>query len=119
SVIALNAAQAQWQNGQLVLSLDWAAQAQSGASTGVFVHVLDSSGKTVFSADRDLIDGYIPMEIVPRGLDISEARRLGVPNPLPGLRIEIGLYDRATGKRFVTTRADGGGWDGDAVRIQN
>ncbi|HQZ99047.1 MAG TPA: hypothetical protein PLJ62_02525 [Thermoflexales bacterium] len=119
SVIALNAAQAQWQNGQLVLSLDWAAQAQSGASTGVFVHVLDSSGKTVFSADRDLIDGYIPMEIVPRGLDISEARRLDVPNPLPGLRIEIGLYDRATGKRFVTTRADGGGWDGDAVRIQD
>jgi hypothetical protein len=105
-------------DGRIEATLTWTGIAGIDQPVGVFVHGLNAAGEQVAVADRDLVDGYLPLEQVPAGLTLTETREIKRPDagPLP-VELRLGLYSRIDGKRFTALRVDGTAWPGDEVAV--
>jgi hypothetical protein len=69
-------------------------------------------------ADRDLVDGYLPLEMIPNGVVITETRIItALQGTAPMTQLRIGLYNRVNGERFAAAQANGVGWEGDEVVV--
>ena len=78
----------------------------------------NAQNNQVAVADRDLIDGYLPLEMVPAGVAITETRMItSAQGTAPVTQLRIGLYNRVNGERFSAVQSNGQGWDGNEVVI--
>jgi hypothetical protein len=86
--------------------LYWQALAPMDRSYTVFVHLLDSAGN--IAAQRDQIPGAgeFPTTGWVRGEYLADAYDLGLPRA-GEFRVEVGLYDAATGQRLSAFDASG------------
>ncbi len=116
--VAMNNARASLCGDTIQFNVTWSDVRGLSQPVGVFVHVLDSNGQQVIVADRDLLDGYLPLQLVPSDLVITETRLITVPAAVKSVQsIEIGAYLRSDGKRLQAKRSDGQPWPGDAVVV--
>lgn len=99
------------ENG-IQLNIIWGNVGGMSQPVAVFVHGYRADGKQVLVADRDLLDGYLPMEQVPFGLVIEE-RRLLKESVDAVHEVHIGLYNRVDGERFTVSDAGGSQLAGD------
>lgn len=72
----------------------------------------------MLNADRDLVEGYLPIEQASLGQAIREHRKIKLPDRahIP-TTIAIGLYDRGTVVRYRATAADGAEWANGVVVV--
>ncbi len=59
---------------RLQVDLTWSGVDGMARPVGVFVHVLDAAGQPVLTADRDLLDGILPLDQAPPRTTIAENR---------------------------------------------
>lgn len=90
---------------QLLLHLTWQNEQPPQQPTGVFVHGYDAAGAQLWVADRDLIEGYLPLEQLPGGVRVQETRLL--PQAPETARVLLGVYERGTLTRYTALLADG------------
>jgi hypothetical protein len=83
------------------LTLYWQALSEMARDYTVFVHVLDAKGNIVAQADHQPQDGNNPTSSWEPGEEIRDAVDLALPTNAPSgdYRIEIGMYDLASGER--------------------
>ncbi|MCL5995195.1 MAG: hypothetical protein M1546_03965 [Chloroflexi bacterium] len=120
--VILRAASARACENRLRLDLIWADVDSAGESLGVFVHVLDKQGAQVLAADRDLLEGYLPLDQVPDKTKVAETREIVLPQQVgegsfDGLAVSVGVYNRADVKRLAAVRQNGSMWEGDAITV--
>ncbi|MCL4504613.1 MAG: hypothetical protein M1140_01120 [Chloroflexi bacterium] len=116
--VAINGAHASLCSNNIRFDLTWSDVRGMSQPAGVFVHVLNAANQQVIVADKDLIDGYLPLQLTPSTVVISETRVITVPPGTEALKaIEMGVYLRSDGKRFTAKRANGQPWDGDSVVV--
>ena len=98
---------------RLDLTLHWDVLAQPGKGYTAFVHVLDDQNRVVAQQDSPPGGGLQPTTTWLPGDRIVDRYDIALPSGLHGAyRIEVGLYDPATGARLP---ASGSGAEGDAV----
>ncbi|MBW7885172.1 MAG: phospholipid carrier-dependent glycosyltransferase, partial [Caldilineaceae bacterium] len=93
----------------LDLTLYWATDAPLDTDYSVFVHATDEV--EILQAQRDSQPGLgnLPMREWPPGAIIADRHRLAVPATTHAparLRIDVGLYDYATGERLLAEGSD-------------
>ena len=116
--VSIQKAQAYLCQGAVHLDITWAGVQKLMQSAGVFVHGISTQGQQVFVADRDLLEGYLPLDVVPSGVTISETRVINTTPDNPAVsEIRLGVYSRVNGERFTATQDTGVRWDGDEVVI--
>ena len=114
--VSLRAAQAASCQAVVTVDLTWADVEGLTQPAGVFVHGLDAQNQQVAVADRDLVDGYLPLEMVPNGVVVTETRIITAPLTVASMtQLRVGVYNRVNGQRFTATQANGTAWDGDEV----
>ncbi len=88
-----------WSGGEVPLALRWIARSAVSSNYSVFVHLLDSSG--ALAAQSDGWPGGIPTAALSPNQTLTDARALQLSPDLPAgeYRVQIGLYDPATGRR--------------------
>lgn len=89
--------------GAGVVTLVWQATSPPRANYTVFVHVLGAGGSVVAQHDGPPARGAWPTSYWEAGQVVVDAHPLSVasaPAPLAGVRLEIGMYDAATGRRL-------------------
>jgi hypothetical protein len=102
----------------VVVDLAWSDVRGMDQPVGVFVHVFDQQNRQAIVADKDLVDGYLPLDQVPAGVVVSETRAIIIPSNVATVKaVWVGAYRRSDGQRFTAARADGGPWESDAVVI--
>lgn len=104
----------------LTLSVVWRIAQPLSRPTAVFVHGLDGTGAQRFAADRDLLDGLLPLNELPGGVELADAREVRLPADLAAsslAAVRIGAYSRDDGRRLAAARSDGAAWDQDGVRV--
>ena len=107
------------QCGSLVyVDVTWANRAGTWSPTAVFVHGYAADGQPTLNADRDPVGGQLPLDQIPLASALTETREIKLTQPDPLHEIRLGIYDRASGKRFAATHADGSIWNGDEVLIR-
>jgi hypothetical protein len=91
------------------LTLYWKADAPLATNYSSFLHVLDSSGHGVAGADNVHVADY-PTSWWRVGAYATDVHRIVLPSTSPAgsYRVEVGLYDRTTGRQL---RIDGGASD--------
>ena len=99
------------------LNLEWGNIGFMTQPIAVFVHGYSSDGKQVLVADRDLIDGYMPIDQVPFGFVIEEMRLLKSSETSVN-EVHIGLYNRVNTARFTVSDASGSALVGDEYIIR-
>jgi hypothetical protein len=103
---------------QVKLDITWSGVTNIDQPVGIFIHGLDEHGQQVLAADRDLLDGYLPLDQVPPHLAVAETRLIKIPLVTRHVtQLQIGAYTRSDVKRFEALRADGSAWDDNAVTI--
>ncbi|MCL5995198.1 MAG: hypothetical protein M1546_03980 [Chloroflexi bacterium] len=103
---------------RIALNLTWSDVRNMAQPIGVFVHVFDEQDRQAIVADRDLIDGYLPLDQVLPNVVITETREVTIPANVATVKdIRLGAYLRSDGKRLTATRSDGSAWDGDAIVV--
>jgi 4-amino-4-deoxy-L-arabinose transferase-like glycosyltransferase len=98
------------QPGQsLPLRLDWQALAPLTDTYTVFVHLVDASGGGCGQSDGLPLAGLYPMHLWEPGIRYPDARTLDLATDLaPGrCRLEVGLYQLASGDRLPVTEGLG------------
>jgi hypothetical protein len=114
----LESAQAVTCRDHVVLDLTWSHVNALQEPVAIFVHGMDAGGQQVAAADRDPVDGLLPLNEIPTGIQVNERRVFTTTTSLPVVdRIEVGVYSRVDGERYQATRADGTLWDGASVTI--
>jgi hypothetical protein len=114
----LRAARAYRCNGTVMAELTWADVHDLTGPIGIFVHGFDAQNQQVAVADRDLVDGYLPLEMVPNGVVITETRVITVAaGATPIAQLRIGLYNRVNGTRFEAVQVNGVAWEGGEVVV--
>ena len=69
-------------------------------------------------ADRDLLDGYLPLDRVPAGVTITETRQISLTaSSISVTTISMGIYTRSDVQRYQTYDAAGVHLDGDALSV--
>lgn len=96
----------------LDLTLHWQARRPLARTAHVFVHVVGQDGQRLAPADGPPLSGpagTLPMDHWPVGETLPDRRLLPLPADLPpGLyRLEVGLYDPATGDRLPVVAGEG------------
>ncbi len=102
---------------ELPLTLYWQATGPQAGQLHVFVHIVGEDGQRFAPADGPPVaglEGALPMDHWPVGETLPDRRMLPLPAGLaPGLyRLEVGLYEPATGDRLPVTAAEGRTADG-------
>jgi hypothetical protein len=94
----------------LTVTLFWQRERHTGTSYTVFVHLLDAAETRVWG-QRDTIprDGAYPLPEWLAGEVVVDTYTIDVPTETPPgvYKIEVGLYDAATGQRVPVLAADG------------
>ncbi len=81
----------------------WRALAPLPANLKIFVHAVDAHGVVVAQHDAQPLNDLRPMTTLPVGEHVSDRHGLALPEGFAGrLRILVGLYDPATGRRALT-----------------
>lgn len=90
------------------LTLYWEALSEMARDYTVFVHVLDATGNIVAQADHQPQDGNNPTSSWAPGEEIRDAVDLSLPMTVPSgdYRIEVGMYDLASGERLARNDAN-------------
>jgi 4-amino-4-deoxy-L-arabinose transferase-like glycosyltransferase len=105
--------------GALVeVELYWQALRAPAANYSVFVHLVDENGIVQAQRDSYPAGGLLPTSEWPAGALSPDRHQLRLPAVLPAptrLRIEVGLYDFATGRRLPIDAGDGRPTDAIAV----
>ncbi|MCL4504615.1 MAG: glycosyltransferase family 39 protein [Chloroflexi bacterium] len=94
------------------LTLYWRSMAQSPRNYTVFVHVLDTAGNLTAQADAPFA---YPLNLWDPGEQVQDVHI--VDGLATAARIEVGVYDAATGQRLTAARPDKAGWPDNAVVI--
>jgi hypothetical protein len=90
----------------LPVALRWRAGAALKQNDKVFVHAVDAQGNLVAQHDAQPLNDLRPMTSLPVGIDVEDHHGLALPQGFSGqVRIEVGIYDPASGQRVLT---DGG-----------
>jgi hypothetical protein len=103
---SIQSANAQRCENGIHLNLEWGNVGGMPQPVAVFVHGYGSDGKQVLVADRDLMDGYLPLDQVPFGVVILETRLLSESASTVN-ELHIGVYNRVSGGRFSLSDAGG------------
>ena len=116
--VALRSASAALCGARVAMQIVWSDVRNISLPTGVLVHVIDVQDRQAIVADRDLIDGYLPLDQVPPGMVITESRKIDIPPAIAPLKeVRLGAYIRAGVTRMVAARADGSQWEGNSVSV--
>jgi hypothetical protein len=116
--VTLSGASARACGDRLWLDLAWSDVEGMSEPVAIFVHGLDAQGEQVLSADRDLLEGYLPLDQVPPSVAVAETRLITLtPSAATVVTLSVGAYSRMDVQRFAATHADGRPWEGDAVPI--
>ena len=116
--IALADARAARCNDRIELDLAWADARGFDEPAAVFVHVADAQGQQIAVADRDPLDGALPLELVPSGAQVRERRTIrNLPQDAAPDLVLVGVYARADGERYTARDAGGSRLDSDQVVI--
>jgi hypothetical protein len=97
--------------GMLDLTLYWTALLPPAADYSVFVHLVDEYGIVQAQRDSYPAGGSLPTGDWTVGNLIADRHRVAVPAVLPAptnLRIEVGLYDYASGQRLSPSETTAG-----------
>jgi 4-amino-4-deoxy-L-arabinose transferase-like glycosyltransferase len=86
-----------YSTGGGAVTLEWLCAAPVGRDYTVFVHELDAAGVLVAQQDSPPAGGRYPTSLWDPGERIEDRYALSVP---AGARLEVGLYDPATGQRL-------------------
>jgi hypothetical protein len=88
---------------EMVLRLVWSATQPLPADYTMFVHLLDAEGNIVAQSDRAPEGGFYPTSHWDAGELAPDSYRLRLPDVLPQgpLRLVVGIYDSATGQRYL------------------
>jgi hypothetical protein len=92
------------------LTLFWQALAPLPGDYSVFVHLVDENGIVQAQRDSYPAGGALPTSGWPVGEIVPDRHRLTLPAVLPvptQLRVDVGLYDFATGRRLQLQSAEG------------
>lgn len=88
----------------VAVELRWLAKTAQTANAKIFVHALAPDGHLVAGHDAMPLNDLRPMTSLPVGEDVQDNHGLALPAEYRGgLRIIVGLYDPASGKRIQTT----------------
>lgn len=118
SGIYITQAEARQCNSEIVLDVTWQRIGDSTQSLGVFVHGVDAQGNQIVTADRDLLDGVLPLDLLPPALQVNERRIIALPPNTPAIAsINIGAYRRSDVSRLPATRAGGTRFAGDQISV--
>jgi len=89
------------------LRLVWRCQQPLQPDDTIFVH-LWRAGEFVGGTDGDSLGGLIPPAAWPVGAEIVDVRPVSAANlPVGEYEIRVGLYNRTSGERYLTTLPDG------------
>jgi len=92
-------------DGALRVTLDWQANGTVSKDYTVFVHLLAADGKQVAQNDSQPGSGAFPTSLLGAGLEVPDTHVLHVAGLAPGdYRLDIGLYDLASGVRLATDK---------------
>jgi 4-amino-4-deoxy-L-arabinose transferase-like glycosyltransferase len=93
----------------LDVRLYWQARQQMDRNYTVFVHLLDDSGRIVAQADGQPVAGQRPTRGWTAGEVLTDSHTLALPGDAASgrYRLEVGMYDQATGDRLAVTDAAG------------
>lgn len=83
--------------------------------TGIFAHGFNVQDQQVVAADRDLFDGYLPIDLLPQKVAATETREITTDKPVATLH--VGLYARDGVKKFAAFAPNGKHVDGDEIII--
>jgi hypothetical protein len=90
---------------ELHLQLIWRCQHPLQTEDTVFVHFW-REGAFVSGEDGDSLGGLVPLSAWQPGTEIVDMRRIALDNFEPGTyEVYVGIYNRASGVRYVTTMA--------------
>jgi 4-amino-4-deoxy-L-arabinose transferase-like glycosyltransferase len=93
--------------GQLRVTLDWKASGPAAKDYTVFVHMIAPDGKQVAQHDSQPGGGAFPTSLLGAGMEFPDPHLLDVTGlPAGDYRLEIGLYDLASGARVPTERGE-------------
>ena len=93
--------------GKLTLTLDWKATGAVAKDYTVFVHMIDAAGKQVAQNDSQPQGGAFPTSLLPAGFEAPDSHVLDIAGLPPGdYRMEVGLYELASGARLTTQKGD-------------
>jgi hypothetical protein len=102
----------------ITLDLSWSVSQPLGTPVGVFVHGLNARGEQTITADRDLLNGMLPLDQLPAAITIDERRVIPVPaNAGEITELRVGAYRRDDVARLTATRLDDQVWPGDEVVV--
>jgi hypothetical protein len=89
----------------LIITLHWHVLSPPPAERFVFVRLLDAAGRVWAAADSPPLMGLWPVERWQPGTFLEDAQQLTIPAGTPpgSYRLEIGLYDPATGQPLPAT----------------
>ena len=94
--------------GQLIVTPSWDVRGRPSADYQVFVHVIDSAGRTVAQVDVAPGGGDAPPTSAwEPGQQIAVPLPLALPDELPAgaYQVTLGMYDLQTGQRLPFTGA--------------
>lgn len=90
---------------ELHLRLVWRCQRPLQSEDTVFVHFW-REGAFISGEDGDSLGGLVPLSAWQPGTEIVDLRRIALDNFEPGIyEVYVGIYNRASGVRYVTTMA--------------
>ncbi len=105
-------------NQRILVQLTWHNAGEAFDPTGIFVHGYDGANNQLLTADKDLLDGILPINELPHDTVVTETREIGDATSSVQIQsVRVGLYSRADVVRFTATRADGSPWEVDAVVV--
>jgi hypothetical protein len=111
-------AEARQCQNEIVLDVMWQRAGRATEPLGVFVHGMDAAGNQVVTADKDLLNGALPLDQLPASLSVNERRIIAPPANAPAITtINIGAYRRGDVARLPATNAGGARFDGDQISV--
>lgn len=116
--VRLDSARALRCGNQVELRLAWSGAAGFTEPAAVFIHVVDANGTQIVGADRDPLDGFLPLDRFPPGIAVSELRHIrNLPDESAPAFVLAGVYARADLARYQALRDTGALWEGEQVVI--
>ncbi|HEY8694523.1 MAG TPA: hypothetical protein VIR57_17470, partial [Chloroflexota bacterium] len=94
-------------DGQLRVTLDWKASGAVSKDYTVFAHLVAAGGRQMAQNDSQPDGGAFPTSLLGAGLEVPDTHLLDVAGLPPGdYRLEVGLYELASGARLPTDKGD-------------
>ncbi len=103
----------------IAVRLTWHAETHPAPNDTIFVHLLDEGGELIAQADGDSLAGLIPPSAWRNDNIIRDQRAFQFEEALaPGMySIQVGLYNRVDGNRYIVMEAAGNQFISDAAQV--